>query len=328
MLNIGSLTKNLGCAAMPITSPTKIIAEADASQTSLVAAGFMTVQLLTETETSEVQKFLGARPLHTVIMAGLIRDNGLVSPLNRGTFYACRNEEGGLEGVTLIGEITLLETRVEAALPAFARLAQEVPNIYMVMAEREKVEGFWRYYAAAGQTARLCCRELLLELRWPVEMREPVPGLRAASLNDLEPVMAVHAEMAQAESGLNPLHVDPIGFRQRCARRIEQGRVWVLTNDEGLIFKVDIISETPDVVYLEGLYVNAEARGHGHGVRCLSQLSRDLLFRAKSICLMVNDQNREAQALYRKCNFKPCGSYDTIFLQQDTDRIATHREPQ
>jgi uncharacterized protein len=311
---------------MPMPSLAKVTAEASASQPPLIAAGSMTVQLLTERETSEVQKFLAARPLHTIIMAGLIGDNGLVSPLNRGTFYSCRNEEGRLEGVALIGDITLLEARAEPVLAGFARLAQGVPNIYMVMGEQEKVGRFWRYYAAAGQRPRLFCRELLLELRWPVEIHGPVPALRAANVNDLEPVMAVHAEMAEVESGINPLDVDPVGFRQRCARRIEQGRVWVLTDNERLIFKVDIISETPDLIYLEGLYVNPEARGRGYGLRCMSQLSRDLLFRAKSICLLVNEQNREAQDLYRKCNFKLRGSYDTIFLQEDIERTAVRRE--
>ena len=73
-------------------------------------------------------------------MAGLIRDNGLVSRFNRGSFFAYRDGEGHLGGVALIGEITLLETRGEAPQAAFARLAQRHPNIYLVMAERIQKE--------------------------------------------------------------------------------------------------------------------------------------------------------------------------------------------
>ncbi len=40
---------------------------------------------LRETEKSEALSFLAQRPLHTVYMASLIRDNGVESPLNRGT---------------------------------------------------------------------------------------------------------------------------------------------------------------------------------------------------------------------------------------------------
>src|SRR6185436_20691196 len=65
---------------------------------------------LTDADEEEVLNFLSRRPIHTVAMVGFIHDNGLVSTLNRGTFYGCRNYEGNLEGVALIGHATLLET--------------------------------------------------------------------------------------------------------------------------------------------------------------------------------------------------------------------------
>src|SRR6266550_3826046 len=71
---------------------------------------------------AEVLAFLAQRPIHTVIMAGFIRDNGLLSPLNRGTFYACRNAAGHLEGVALIGHVTIVETESDEALELFAQL--------------------------------------------------------------------------------------------------------------------------------------------------------------------------------------------------------------
>ena len=43
----------------------------------------LTVSELNETDTNEVIGFLSERPIHTVIMMGLIRDNGLVSEYNR-----------------------------------------------------------------------------------------------------------------------------------------------------------------------------------------------------------------------------------------------------
>jgi ribosomal protein S18 acetylase RimI-like enzyme len=282
------------------------------------ATSSLTVASLDDRLKAEVLAFLAERPIHTVMMTGLIRDNGLVSPLNRGAFYACRDKIGRLEGVVLIGEIMMLEARNEAALVAFARLAQGYPNTYMIIGEQEKIDRFWSYYHGTGQSRRLFCRELLFELRWPVEVREPVPGLRLAAPDDLELVMPVHAGMAFEESGVNPLEVDPEGFRRRCARRIEQGRVWVWAEDGRVIFKADVISETPEVSYLEGVYVNPEERSKGLGLLCFAQLSRDLLARTKSLCLLVNEQNREAQALYRKSGYQFRSYYDTIFLQQQS----------
>jgi len=81
-----------------------------------------------------------------------------------------------------------------------------------------------------------------------------------------------------------------------------------------LLFKVGVVSEGPEVIYLEGTWVDPEARGKGHGQRCLSQVSRSLLKRAKSICLLVNENNHVAQSLYRGAGYQLRSQYDTIFL--------------
>lgn len=275
----------------------------------------LTPVALTNAQTAEALDFLARRPVHTVCMSSMIRDNGLESPLHRGTFYACRNSEGQLEGVALIGHATLFETESDAAIAAFARLAQSCPRKHMLLGEQEKVSRFWQYYSESGAQSRLVCRELLFEQRWPVEVREAVKGLRPATLDDLALVLPVHAAMAYEESGVNPLEADPRGFRLRCARRIEQGRVWVVSEDGRLIFKTDVQADTPQAVYLEGIYVNPEERGKGYGLRCLSQLSRQLLARAGALCLLVNERNWQAHALYLSAGYKLRGYYDTIFLQ-------------
>jgi uncharacterized protein len=267
----------------------------------------------------EVLDFLAARPLHTVLLAGLVRDNGLVSPLNRGTFYGCRDRRGRLEGVALIGHATLLETRTERALAAFAELARRCPRTHMILGERERVSEFWGHYRSEGRRPRLACRELLFELRFPVEAREEVEGLRQATLDDLELVAPVQAAMARDESGVDPLEVDPEGFRRRCARRIEQGRTWVVVRDGRVVFKAEVQAETPEVCYLEGIHVAPAERGRGLGARCLSQLCRTLLRRVPSLMLLANEANVGAHALYRKVGFRPRAVYETIFLGLPAD---------
>jgi len=271
---------------------------------------------LAERHKAEILAFLRERPLHTVYLTGYILDNGVVSPLNRGSFYGYRGLDGRLEGVALIGHATLFEARSDAALAAFAALAQKCSRTHLLLGEMDKVEHFWGHYAGGGQEARLVCRELLFEQKFPVEARESVRGLRQATLADLELVMPVHARLAFEESGVNPMVKDANGFRLRCARRIEQGRVWVLVEDGRLIFKADIVSDTAEVIYLEGIYVAAEERGQGLGRRCLSQLTRTLLARTKTVSLLVNEQNRAASDFYQKAGFKLRAHYDTIFLQQ------------
>ena len=274
-----------------------------------------TIWELNRADDIEVLDFLAARPIHTVFMAGLIHDNGLVSPHNRGSFYACRDRKGTLEGVALLGHATVIEARTETSLATFARLARNCQNAHLIRGERQTINSFWKHYANSGQEPRLVCRELLFERREGLPADEGVEELRPATINDLEKVLAVNASMAFEEGGISPMQRDPGGFRNRTARRIEQGRVWVWIQDNRLIFKADVVGETPEVTYLEGVHVHAEERRQGYGLRCLNQLSSILLTRSQSICLTINQQNKNAVTFYAKAGYEFQSDYETIYLR-------------
>ncbi len=283
----------------------------------LVTFESVKVERLANHEAAEVLEFLSQRPIHTVAMMSMIRDNGIVSGLNRGTFYGCRDLNGQLEGVALVGHATLMETVSNRALAALAQVARECPNTHLIMGEKERVADFWGHYNEAGRKQRSTCREWLFELALPVEDREPIAGLRPATVGELTLVMPIQAELAYAESGINPLQVDPQGFRQRCLRRIEQGRTWVLIVNNLLVFKADVISKTPEVVYLEGIWLREDCRNQNLGKRLMSELMLRLLENTKSVCLLVNERNEWAQGFYRKCGFNFRATYETIFLPRN-----------
>ena len=276
---------------------------------------------LTEAERAEVLALLAERPIHTIGMAGLIRDNGVVSERHRGKFYGCRNTEGRLEGVALVGHHTLVEARTRRALREFALVAQGCARTHLIMGEVEAVEEFWNAYADEGREMRRACREVLFELRRPALcglsrlMEEPGGGLRLATADDIDLIAPVHAALAEAESGVNPLATDPAGFVRRCLRRIEQGRTWVVIEGDRLVFKADVQADTPEVVYLEGVYVHPAERGTTAGRRHLSELCRRLLGRTRVLCLLANEENERAHRFYRVCGFKARAVYDTIYLR-------------
>ena len=270
---------------------------------------------LRDSDTREVLEFLKMRPVHTVVMASFIQDNGLESPNNRGKFYSYRNSAGKLEGVALIGHTTLIEAHSEDALVAFAFIAREPETpIHIMMSDGNSIESFWQYYSSENQQPRLVCEERLFEIKHPVMVREAVPGLRLATAAELMPVAIAHAEVAFEESGVNPLEKDREGYLKRVLRRIEQGRVWVVFDEDKLVFKADVIAETSDVMYLEGIYVNAENRGKGLGTNCLSQLSRVLLEKVKYVCLLSNVDFQQAHNAYLKAGFKSKDYCVTMFV--------------
>lgn len=265
----------------------------------------------------EVLGFLTGHSVHTVAMSSLIRDNGLVSSHNRGNFYGYRNRDGILEGVALIGHTTLVEANTDNAMLALAVQARrsEIP-LHLLMADGNSVEAFWQYYTGGdGRLPRVVCSERLFQIKFPLIVRESVPGLRLATAeDDLETIAEAHAGIAFQESGINPLETDRAGFLERVTRRVRKGRVWVVIEDDQLIFKADIAAETSEVIYLEGVYVNSGYRGKGIGSNCLSQLCRTLLKQAENICLLSNENLRDTHGVFLKAGFNGIDNCETFFV--------------
>jgi predicted GNAT family acetyltransferase len=275
----------------------------------------LTAEPLASDDRAEVLAFLSERPAHTFGMMGLIRDNGLVSPKNRGSFYACRDSRGNIDGVALIGYNTLLETRSDDSIRAFAHLARACPNIFLILGEEEVVRKFWNHYSGPEQQAATEGENyVLLRQSWPIEVREPVPQLRLATLEDLDLVVTAHALSGIEETAVDGREQDPSGFPQRCAQRIENGHTWVWIDNDKVIFKIEIVTDTPEIIYLESMWIDPEERNKGYALRCMAQLGRELLSRASAICLLVQEKNLVAQAVYKKAGYQTIGYYQAIFL--------------
>jgi hypothetical protein len=248
-------------------------------------------------------------------MSSFIHDNGLENELNRGQFYGYRSRAGRLEGVALIGHTTIVEARTTDALRAFARAARNpVQPIHLIMSAGDAAEQFWQYYAGGLRQPRLTCTELLFEQSFPALVRDCAWDVRPARAEELLPVAEAHAEVAFLESGVDPMQKDRESYLKRCLRRIEMGRTFVVFADGKLVFKTDIVAETDDVIYLEGIYVAPEYRGQGVGPACLAQVSRRLLERAGYICLLSNVEFTTAHRSFLKAGFKNTDRCTSLFV--------------
>ncbi|HEX8748857.1 MAG TPA: GNAT family N-acetyltransferase [Pyrinomonadaceae bacterium] len=272
------------------------------------------IDALTDRDRTEVLSFLSLRPIHTVFMAGLILDNGLDSPLNRGAFYGHRNEDGELLGVALIGQKNVIEAHTESAFKTLMKLALSHPRLQLIRGEGSRMKLLLSYLNDLGQPPRLACREILLEQTAVCEGLEPVKELCSANPTDLDQIMAINAAMAFEESGTNPLKRDLKGMTERTLRRIELGRVWILAKEGRIIFKADTISVAPKAIFLEGIYVHPHERGRGIGSRCLTQLGSILLKSAPSLTIVVNQENMRALALYQRLNYQLRSPYLTVYF--------------
>lgn len=83
------------------------------------------------------------------------------------------------------------------------------------------------------------------------------------------------------------------------------------------MFKAEVLADTPEVAYVEGVWVDPAERGKSVGLRCMSRLTEELLSRTRSVCLLVNERFQAAQRFYTKAGYKVISHYDTIFLKRE-----------
>jgi len=269
---------------------------------------------LTEENRSEMLRFLNERPVHTLVMTSFINDNGVESELNRGVFYGYRGKHGDLEGVALIGHTTLVEARSDDALSALATCAHRTETpIHLIMASGQDAERFWSYLGRT-EAPRLTCIEALFEVAFPFAVPASTPSPKTATMEWLLPIAEAQAEVAFTESGVDPLVRDREAFLERVSRRIEQGRVFVVTEGDTLVFKADIIAQTSDAIYLEGIYVAPEYRGQGLGSECLAALTLQLLDRVEHISLLSNVNFGSAQKTFIKAGYRQTDTCTTLFV--------------
>ena len=269
---------------------------------------------LTDKDQREALIFLSRRPVHAVILAGWIRDHGIVSSKHRGTFYGYRGENGDLLGVAIIGRNLLFEASSQEAISAFAVCARDYHDVRMIFAEDEKLKIFWRHYRPETPMPTPAHHQMITCVEPASDDLENINEMRVATRDELDQIVGAHAEMVMAETGVDPLASDADGFRMRCAQRVDQGRVWVWMKDGELIYKTDIVSVTPEAIYIEGLWVNPKARGNRYSTRCLASMCRQLLSGSNTVCGFLDAEHPLSESLYRNAGFKVADTYSKIYL--------------
>ena len=272
------------------------------------------VTKLTENNRAEVLAFLRIRPVHTVLMASFISDNGIEGrPKPRNVFRL----SGRIRTARRCSSDRARDSdrgTADRAMAAFGLRAKIIGRaINLIMSEHEGALDFWDCYAP-GTSPRLNFTELLFETTFPMLVRDCKYDVRPAAFDQLDQIAEAHAEVAFIESGHDPMVRDREGFLKRVARRIEMGRTFVVFEGDKLVFKADIIAEADGIVYLEGVWVATELRGKGIGSRCLSKLNLILMERADVICMLSNERFTGAHRSFERAGYRATGRCTTLFV--------------
>lgn len=269
------------------------------------------VRELVENDRHAALMLLAEDPVRGVHLRGMIEDNGLQSVAHRGCFYGYY-EGARMLGVALLGHYIICYGS-DAAFAAFAELAASAKSS-MIFGPKPEVESFWQQISLHGRQTKEVHTQ-----QWLVCKKAALPlgslQLRRANLTELAAVADAHAEIIRAECGYDPYLKDREGFTRRVQERIERGRTWVKMQGDAVIFKAELVSVTPEAVYLEGIWTHPAHRGQGLAKSCMSELLHRLLRKHKAVCLVVDEENTIARRVYEHVGFVYANSYQVRYLQ-------------
>jgi predicted GNAT family acetyltransferase len=143
-----------------------------------------------------------------------------------------------------------------------------------------------------------------------------LPELRAATLRDLDLVAHASNEAHREEMGDDPLATNATAFMGRVARQILDERVFVIRDDNKLIFKAELSAKCPIGAQISGVFTHPDYRGRGYAQRGTAELTWRTLGEAPRMCLFVRYDNAPARRAYDRIGFRHTGDFRTTFLER------------
>ncbi len=151
-------------------------------------------------------------------------------------------------------------------------------------------------------------------------------GLRAATLDDLEPLVPICAAAHEFELGIDPLERDPEGFRWRTRAQIADGRSWLWVEDHVVLFKAEASAWTPSAVQIQQVWVDPQVRGRGYGARGMRDLCRVLMASTPVVTLFVRTENAPGDRAVRIGGHVPRRPLPLAPLLVEKAILARHAE--
>jgi ribosomal protein S18 acetylase RimI-like enzyme len=257
---------------------------------------------LVEPSTDQILAYCAEDPVERVFLEDVAR-RGV------GKFAGLEDVDGRLHALCHLGTNVVPSGE---GCGAFAELAgRAVPR--MLIGEQDAVTDLWE----EGRKRLGKPREDRHGQPVYVLSQPPAPGrsgVRNATKDDLDLLVPACAQAHYEELGVDPLRRDPNGFRWRTRVQIEEGRSWIWTDGDAILFKAEASAWTPAAVQLQQVWVDPDARRQGNAARALRDLIRLLLERVPSVCLFVRAENLPAIRLYESVGMRHVLDYRSVLF--------------
>lgn len=136
--------------------------------------------------------------------------------------------------------------------------------------------------------------------------------VRRGTLDDLDRLTVAAADMHREEMGVDPLAIDPAGWRTRMSTLIQRGWSWVWTEHDEVVFKAELSAWTPDAVQIQGVYTAPRHRNRGIATAAMAAVCDAVLDDVPACTLYVNHYNAAARRVYDRLGFEQVASLATL----------------
>jgi predicted GNAT family acetyltransferase len=272
------------------------------------------VRELTEQDLESVMKLLKEDHLRAVHLRGMIEDYGICnSTAFRGQLFGYY-ENRELKNIALLGHHILIYKEDEG-IKQFAEKAAEIKaQGFLVLGPHGQIEEFWSHLSEHGRETRMSSPQLWYVCRRS-NMKAKSAQLQLAQPEQLDEIAETHAMLLMEQNGgLDPRDKDPEGFRNRVLDRIERRRTWVKVEDGKIIFKAELVCESSEAVYLEGIWTHPEHRNQGVGTSCTTEFVNRFLLQKKAIGILVEPHEVTAMHIYERIGFVHEEDHQARFL--------------
>jgi hypothetical protein len=274
---------------------------------------------LTSAHGSAAWSFLSSGGLQDVYLASQVWAGALETRTASPEFYgAFAGEE--LRAVLYLGTggLAVPAGRDAAAIRALGELvASHARSVRALIGPLEAVDELVPVLRAGGAEIRTDVAELFLEAGpGDLDAGAVEPGLRAASLDEVDLVAQASSRAHVEEMGTDPIVASPAAFVGRVARQVLEERVFVLLRDGAIVFKAEVSAKCPVGAQISGVYTHPAHRGRGHAGRGTGELARRLLAEVPRVCLFVRADNQPARRVYDRIGFRHTRDYRTLFFRE------------
>ena len=274
------------------------------------------MRLLDETDLAAARAVIARDPVSNVFVASRLEVCGL-NPARLGAQVWGWSTGGRLQSLCYVGaNIVPVEAGQDAAQAFADRARRQGRRCSSMVGPAAAIAQMWDALLPAWGPAR--------DVRSPQPLlsidQEPAvagdPAVRRVRPDEIDLVLPACVAMFTEEVGVSPLGNDGGAlYRARVAELIGQGRSFARIEGGRVVFKAEIGSATASACQVQGVWVDPQLRGRGHGtIGTAAVVQAALTDIAPVVSLYVNSYNTAARASYARVGFTHVGDFASVLF--------------